>query len=96
MQEQHNGKQGLKRGQGNNKTKKLVGWSDLSSFVHWGLINVRRKPENPESDSWGQDGLGGPGQWCDCSEGCASPIRGGKNDSISELNSGIHYLCCMI
>lgn len=26
----------------------------MSSIVHWGLINVRRKPENPESDSWGQ------------------------------------------
>lgn len=27
----------------------------MSSIVNWGLINVRRKPENPESDSRGQE-----------------------------------------
>lgn len=35
------------------KLNSSSGWSDLSSIVHWGLINVSRKPENPESDSWG-------------------------------------------
>lgn len=43
------------RGEKKKKTKKAsLDGVTCPVFVHWGLINVRRKPENPESDSWGQ------------------------------------------
>lgn len=42
-------------GEQKNKTKiKIISSLDgvTCPEFHWGLINVRRKPENPESDSW--------------------------------------------
>lgn len=92
-----------------NKTKKKIGqsgWSDLSSIVHWGLINVRRKPENPESDSWGAGILarrtGGGGEEGREEKECANLVEWTVNNSHFkkmyhlQLGAWNKHLCCMV